>query len=170
MPLGKSCLMSRSTPQARAAGPTSPSASHVSRVIVPVCSKRAWTDAALHSSASASSTSFKAASNRCCSSATRGLPTSNPTPPGLINPRPKRLPHSAAVKLRKSPRMRPQYAAVGRYPTSPASAPRSPVWFARRSSSSATPRSTCPGWNRSTAQGFDCFTIRSRMSYRGITA
>src|SRR5229473_5124009 len=39
---------------------------------------------------------------------------------------------------------RPQEAAVGRNPTSPASAPRSPTWFASRSSSSATARSAWP--------------------------
>ena len=39
----------------------------------------------------------------------------------------KRLPHKVAVMFRKSPRMRPQYEAVGRKPTSPARAPRSPV-------------------------------------------
>src|SRR6185295_5833240 len=38
---------------------------------------------------------------------------------------------------------RPQNAAVGRKPTSPASAPRSPVWLASRSSSSAMARSAC---------------------------
>ena len=41
--------------------------------------------------------------------------TSKPTPPGRTSPRPKRLPQSVAVRLRKSPRSRPQYDAVGRY-------------------------------------------------------
>src|SRR2546430_13511671 len=51
--------------------------------------------------------------------------------PGRTIPRPNRLPHRSAVRLRKSPRSRPQKDAVGRYPTSLASAPRSPVWLAR---------------------------------------
>ena len=38
------------------------------------------------------------------------------TPPGRIRPRPKRLPHRRAVRLRKSPRSRPQYEAVGKKP------------------------------------------------------
>jgi len=54
---------------------------------------------------------------------------------------PKRLPQSSAETLRKSARSAPQYEAVGRNPTSFASAPRSPTWFAIRSSSSPTPRS-----------------------------
>ena len=47
------------------------------------------------------------------------------------------------VRFRKSPRSRPQYEAVGKNPTSSASAPRSPVWLASRSSSRAIPRSAC---------------------------
>lgn len=45
--------------------------------------------------------------------------------------------------LRKSPRSRPQKEVVGRKPTSFASAPISPVWFANRSSSSAIARRAC---------------------------
>ena len=68
---------------------------------------------------------------------------SNSTPPGRTRPRPKRLPESVIRRFRKSPRIRPKYAAAGRYPTSPASAPRSPMWLARRSSSRAMPRMAC---------------------------
>ena len=62
---------------------------------------------------------------------------------GSHEARPKRLPQSRAVRFRKSPRRRPQKDAVGRKPTSFARAPRSPVWLASRSSSSAMPRSAC---------------------------
>lgn len=62
--------------------------------------------------------------------------TSTDTPPGQTQLRPKRFPQTSAVRLRKSPRMRPFQAEVGRKPVSPAMAPRSPVWLASRSSSS----------------------------------
>ena len=144
MPVGKSWRTSRSMPQARAAGPTRPSASatrtlddarvfesRLDRKRVPQEVRRA--DHVLQGRL------------RSCvaSCSARARPRSQPTPPGRTRPRPNRLPQSRAVALRKSPRIRPQYEAVGRKPTSPASAPISPVWLASRSSSSATPRSDC---------------------------
>ncbi len=108
----------------------------------PVSSNRAWTDVEFQSRLAAPATSRYAASRRSRHCSSRLSSRSKPTPPGRTRPRPKRLPHSRAVRLRKSPRIRPQYEAVGRKPTSPARAPRSPVWLASRSSSRAMPRST----------------------------
>ena len=101
------------------------------------------TEAASHSQEAARSKSSSAGPSRPRNAMARSGSRSCAQPPGRTRPRPKRLPHSSAVRFRKSPRILPQAAAVGRKATSPASAPRSPVWLASRSSSSAIARSHC---------------------------
>src|SRR5271165_2765842 len=110
---------------------------------IPVPSKRARTDAESHSHSEARSTSARAASKRSASIDNRASSRSKRQPPGLTSPRPNRLPHRSAVRFRKSPRILPHSEAVGRKATSLDSAPRSPVWLAKRSSSSARRRSHC---------------------------
>ena len=70
----------------------------------------------------------------------------------------------ARVRFRKSPRSRPQNEAVGRKPTSPASAPRSPMWLASRSSSSAMPRRH---WARAGARTPDSASTAGSRRWRG---
>ena len=144
MPVGKSWRTSFSRPQARAAGPTKPRATAVSSVIaagalesgldrqgIPEQICRAGNIAKRRLQASEALLDAGRCPDRARHRRARTIP------------RPKRLPHNRAVRLRKSPRIRPQYEAVGRKPTSPAKAPRSPVWLASRSSSRAMPRIDC---------------------------
>ena len=160
---------SSSSPQARAATPTSPISIACARVRAPVPSKRPCTDGASNISSTASRTSRMAASRRRTTSAARSSSRSKRTPPGRTRPRPKRLPQSTAVMLRRSPRSRPQYDAVGRKPTSPASAPRSPTWLAMRSSSSATPRTTSArGGSDAAGERLERLAVGGRVGDRGV--
>jgi len=73
-----------------------------------VFSNRARVDDDLHSKPTALCMS-RAATDRRRRSSSRNSPSmSRVTPPGLIQPRPNRLPHSSAVRFSTSPRSRPQ--------------------------------------------------------------
>ena len=80
----------------------------------PVFSKRACTEGVSHKQVDGLRDIAEARSRRSSSCVdTAGVDVEGDAA-GPIRPRPKRLPQSRAVMLRKSPRMRPQYAAVGR--------------------------------------------------------
>ena len=133
---GKWKRASSASPQARAAGPVRSSSRAVAVVSAPVPVRRSSTLWLCSMTSTAPRASRPASRTRASRSAHCSGSRSWPEPPGRSRPRPKRLPQRLAVRLRKSPRMRPFQEDVGRKPVSPAMAPRSPTWLASRSSSS----------------------------------
>ena len=167
-PDGNSVRTSRSTPQARAATPTRPSSRQVSRETRPAFSNLALTEGV--------STAGRPRPRHPCRRVhppsellERVLIYSDSRPAGANSRLPKRLPQRSAVMFSKSPRIRPQKLAVGRYPTSLARAPRSPVWLASRSSSSAIARMPLRLRGRlRTRQSFDSLAIGGCVADRRI--